>query len=84
MYHPGGFGTNDDFFDRPMKKREPVGGSDPLLGRGFVSLGSFVLPRSSHGLRLVRPALGRLFFFLASFFGVICNEAKTGKNNRFP
>ena len=85
MYHPGGFGNNDDFFDRPMKKREPkLAGPILCLVAGLSLWGLLFFFGLRMGFGWFAWPLGSLFFHLAFLlFGVISVLAKNGKKITF-
>ena len=82
MYHPGGFGTNDDFFDRPMKKREPkLAGPILCLVAGLSLWGLLFYLGLRMGFGWFAWPLGSVFFLLAFlvFGAVSVRRQKMGK-----
>lgn len=72
MYHPGGFGTKHDFFDRPKKKREPKLTVPILcLVTGLSVWGLFFYFGLRLGFGWFAWPIGSIFFILAFLlFGV--------------
>tara|TARA_B100000963_G_scaffold361138_1_gene395061 strand:+ start:8260 stop:8559 length:300 start_codon:yes stop_codon:yes gene_type:complete len=82
MYHSGGFGNNDDFFDRPMKKKKSKLAVPILCMVAGLSLwGILFYLGLSMGFGWFAWPLGSVFFILAFLlFGVISVvKQKTGK-----
>jgi len=73
MYHPGGFGTKNDFFDRPKKSREPrLTGPILCLVAGLSSWGIFFYFGLRLGFGWFAWPLGSVFFIFAFLlFGMI-------------
>ena len=73
MYHPGGFGTKNDFFDRPKKNREPrLTGPILCLVAGLSSWGIFFYFGLRLGFGWFAWPLGSVFFIFAFLlFGMI-------------
>ena len=66
MYHPGGFGTKNDFFDRPKKNREPrLTGPILCLVAGLSSWGIFFYFGLRLGFGWFAWPLGSVFFIFA-------------------
>ena len=66
MYHPGGFGTKNDFFDRPKKSREPrLTGPILCLVAGLSSWGIFFYFGLRLGFGWFAWPLGSVFFIFA-------------------
>jgi hypothetical protein len=73
MYHPGGFGTKHDFFDRPKKNREPkLSGPILCLVAGLSVWSLFFYFGLRLGFGWFAWSFGSIFFILAFFvFGVL-------------
>ena len=73
MYHPGGFGARNDFFDRPKRNSEPkLTGPILCLVAGLSVWGLFFYFGLRLGFGWFAWSFGSIFFILAFFvFGVV-------------